>query len=281
MYFIGGPLYTNGRADDPMPGTARSGHHARVNAQEVGVKVAPSSLCGDLSPETPPDAKGRRRGSRPVSAYPERGSNPHGASHQGILSPCADGAGSVRTYPYRGETGSDRTPNLSGSSPNGNRQSPDLSPDLLKRIRRTVAFSPTGCWIWQGAKQSKGYASIRIGGKQGRTYSVHRLVAEAYHGAIPAGGMVCHTCDVRDCVNPAHLYIGTAETNAADAVQRGRAVNPLACGNSAKTHCPQGHPYSAENTIQRPAGDRLCRICKRVSDRRAHEKRVAARQALP
>jgi hypothetical protein len=33
-----------------------------------------------------------------------------------------------------------------------------------------------------------------------------------------------HTCDVKRCVNPAHLYEGTAKRNALDAVERGRTT---------------------------------------------------------
>jgi hypothetical protein len=154
--------------------------------------------------------------------------------------------------------------------------------ELLDKVRARVAFSPTGCWIWQMTKNSRGYAQMGVRRPDGSgtvSKSVHRLVAAAVYGPIPAGALVCHHCDVRDCVNPAHLYIGTARDNARDMVTRGRAVNKLATRNASKTHCANGHPYSTENTKVRPNGERVCRTCQRISWRKSSAKRRAEHQA--
>lgn len=145
----------------------------------------------------------------------------------------------------------------------------------MDRIREGVAFSPSGCWLWKGAKNTKGYGQLGIyNGVKSVSTSVHRLVAELVYGVIPYGCLVCHTCDVRGCCNPEHLYIGTALDNAQDAKARGRGVNPLAMRNASKTHCPQGHPYNEENTrIRKSDGGRLCRICQSVVNRRCKKKR--------
>lgn len=37
----------------------------------------------------------------------------------------------------------------------------------------------------------------------------------------------------------------------------------MSARNAVKTHCPQGHPYDAENTSVRPNGNRHCRECDR------------------
>lgn len=245
------------------------------------MNVAPSVFAGYRSPEMSPEAKGWDRGTDSVTLCPERVSNPHPAKQEGILSPFSDPAEPVGIEPHRVKTGSGSDPKQAGLLPNKDRTSPDMSPDglshisdgLWERIRARVAFSPSGCWIWQGAKNSKGYACLRIGGREGRTVLVHRLVVALSGRTIGNADLACHTCDVPACVNPAHLYVGTASSNQQDMYARGRANNVLASRNASKTHCANGHPYSIENTIHRPAGDRLCRICRTVSNRRSHERR--------
>lgn len=67
-----------------------------------------------------------------------------------------------------------------------------------------------------------GYARVRIGAK---LYLHHRLAYCKAHGLdIDAikGQVIMHTCDVRDCVNPAHLVLGTKELNNLDRDSKNR-----------------------------------------------------------
>lgn len=83
----------------------------------------------------------------------------------------------------------------------------------------------SGCWLWTGGKNpSNGYGRVARSSQLGRKRHeyVHRVFYELHHGDIPAGHLVRHRCDVRLCVNPAHLLTGTHEDNMADAVERNR-----------------------------------------------------------
>jgi hypothetical protein len=76
------------------------------------------------------------------------------------------------------------------------------------------------CVLWTGAKFRGGYGAITIGGA---TYSAHRLSWAIHNRSVPGEGMqVMHSCDVRHCINPAHLSLGTAADNLADAKRKGR-----------------------------------------------------------
>jgi len=79
-----------------------------------------------------------------------------------------------------------------------------------------------GCWLWRPAPRTpNGYGSLRIQRNPVRYVLAHRFSYELHHGPIPEGALVCHTCDVKRCVNPAHLYLGDHRTNGRDASERG------------------------------------------------------------
>lgn len=93
--------------------------------------------------------------------------------------------------------------------------------DVIERHIERIPFS--GCWVWMGALQGKGYANTDT---FRNTKRGHRVTYELRNGPIPNGLMVLHRCDVRCCVNPDHLFVGTARDNILDAISKGRAVPP-------------------------------------------------------
>ncbi len=88
--------------------------------------------------------------------------------------------------------------------------------------RLSIPVPEAGCWLWLGHITSKGYGRIGLGGR-GRFMAAHRASFLLSNGHIPSGSMICHRCDTRSCVNPAHLYAGTAKDNTADMIRRGRS----------------------------------------------------------
>ena len=115
----------------------------------------------------------------------------------------------------------------------------------------------TGCWLWD-AVTVNGYGQCMIGGQYFKAHTAAWLIAG---GQAPcAGRMLCHTCDVRSCVNPRYLYLGDAKTNRADALSRRRWAHPFA----AREACGNGHKYQATGFRVARDGSRVCRECMRL-----------------
>lgn len=121
------------------------------------------------------------------------------------------------------------------------------------------------CWLYDGYLNPDGYGWARADGKSQRT---HRAVFEAFFGPIPDGLVLDHLCRNRACYNPSHL----------DPVSQGENTRRGLQGalRERRTHCPQGHEYTPENTREHRNKNNTtvqeCRTCNRVRMRRQRAK---------
>lgn len=83
----------------------------------------------------------------------------------------------------------------------------------------------SGCWLWIGRTNHDGYGSLHKEDNEFGTYTAHRYSFLIHKGEIPYGLSVLHSCDVRCCVNPGHLSLGTQTENIADMDRKKRRNN--------------------------------------------------------
>lgn len=129
-------------------------------------------------------------------------------------------------------------------------------PSWYERFMANVIPEPnSGCWLWIGnSVYTAGYGAFSI---KHRQISAHRASYLAHFGGIPEGAYILHKCDNKPCVNPRHLYAGSASDNTRDTVARGQHYSM----NRGKTHCKRGHKLSAPNLARSSVGARICKEC--------------------
>lgn len=89
------------------------------------------------------------------------------------------------------------------------------------------------CWLWQKSL-ANGYGQFQVNKKPWLT---HRLSWVLHFGDIPNGLWVLHRCDVRNCVNPKHLFLGTSRDNVLDAMKKNRhSLPPQGFGEKSSHH---------------------------------------------
>ena len=154
-----------------------------------------------------------------------------------------------------------------------------LEPTPLVHLERIDARytkpSEDECWVWTGCLNHDGYGQASAGyvDKKQKMIYTHRAMYELHVGQIPLNLTIDHLCRNPACGNPKHLRILTISEN----ISHGDSAN------GRKTHCPQGHEYTDENTYywkQKNGGTmRQCRTCIKERGRRRHAKAKAKKQA--
>lgn len=118
---------------------------------------------------------------------------------------------------------------MASGHPNGGRQverGATLEEKFTKKFLRGIRKLPSGCWTCDTASATRsGYLHLSIA--ENRVYhtrKAHRFSYEHFRGPMAAGMLACHTCDVRSCCNPEHIFPGTQADNMQDMVRKGRGL---------------------------------------------------------
>ena len=121
---------------------------------------------------------------------------------------------------------------------------------------KVVLCEVNGCWLWTGRDNGKGYCTFKL---NGNNEYCHRFSYTIFVGPIAEGLEIDHLCRVRRCCNPSHLEAVTPAVNQSRSLLGARANAGMY--QKSKTHCPQGHAYTAENTYIWN-GFRQCNTCR-------------------
>ncbi len=95
------------------------------------------------------------------------------------------------------------------------------SADIARFLAKLEGGRADDCWLWTASvtgRPTHQYGQFVFGPT--KVYA-HRFAYELVHGPVPSGKVVCHSCDVTRCCNPAHLFLGSQGDNISDAAEKG------------------------------------------------------------
>lgn len=89
-------------------------------------------------------------------------------------------------------------------------------------LKHSIPVTESGCWLWTASTGTAGYGQLSVETEKGRRpLLAHRLSYEVFNGPV-GDHHVLHRCDVRLCINPDHLFLGTHQENMDDKVRKSR-----------------------------------------------------------
>ena len=153
---------------------------------------------------------------------------------------------------------------------------------LDRFYEKVEQVTESGCWIWTGSLNDKGYGQFHDYDVSFATHrgnvSAHRWSFNFFKGPLMEGAHVCHSCDVPCCVNPDHLWIGTHQDNMRDLWTKGRGTKGRVFPERSKAFCIHNHPYTPENTVY--AGAKRMKRCRICAARRKRESYIKHRDSI-
>ena len=130
------------------------------------------------------------------------------------------------------------------------------------------------CWLWKAGRYASGYGQFR-------RRRAHRVAWELTYGSIPLGKKILHDCDIKRCVNPNHLFLGTSVDNTQDMLKKGRHNPPQGtCNGQAKLTeeevkrirqlREQGYPLQSLSEMFEVSKSRISKISRNLAWRHVH-----------
>ena len=134
------------------------------------------------------------------------------------------------------------------------------------------------CWLWLAAVNSRGYGAFAY--EKNNIQSVHKIswaMAKNKNKMADPSMHVMHLCDVKRCVNPKHLELGTPKQNQNDAIKKGlvKSIGEIVGKPSKKKLCRRGHKRTKANTVIKKKNNKeypLCRECCLENNRKTMQK---------
>lgn len=148
---------------------------------------------------------------------------------------------------------------------------------VMDRFNKFISPIPeAGCWLWTGGLWGNGYGRFSLNGKQSLA---HRISWLFNNGVIPQGTLVLHKCDVKSCVNPSHLFLGSHADNTADMYSKGRNAKLPYGSGEANPHSKLKQDDVDSIRLKRNSGTSMYKLAKLFHISQMHVRRIVRNES--